>query len=357
MKKKYLFLTLTGLVSLNFIGCGASASNRDVDVVIVDESSEPSDNVDNSNEEDDNSEAPIKRNGTIVEEKFPPEKDGTLYHSTSFMNIENIYRVKVSKEGEPTDIRIFFDTNLYKDPEHTETLKKRIDSGRHALNDSIISHEESATEIYPLNEEPYSNNSYDIPEPASTEFIKRSVNYIKDKGFQSSMGNGFVLQEEEDDRYLAEFYIKESDITDISIDEYVKIRYNNILEEYDPVNEFNFTQVDNVLVKYKNVKTDENGDVICEIEVTNNSNKDMEDDIHFYFNYYRPGKGIDYDTDVSGSYSLKAGETKTITHTLYPLKGHSEQLDPSEIIVKVVLGSLKGPNNLRYNEECIIKIK
>ena len=374
MKKRKSLLLLTGLISCSLIGCGASASepltkNRTVTII---EGEEDRDNEESTNNNEDSinntkdsniNKKPNnkinKTNGTIVEENFPPNKEGEHFRKNSFMNIENIYRVKVSNEDEPTEIRIFFDVNLYSNPKQKKTLKERIEESKPAQVDKVTSHKESATEIHSLHDDPYTNRNYDVPLPASTNFIQRSTKYIEDKGFQSSMGNGFTLQEGIDDINLAEFYIQESDITNVSFDEYVKIKYNQIVEEYKPTTDFNFTQIEDLYIRYLNVEPGENNTLICELEVINKSDKDLTESNYLLFDYYRPGKAIDFrsNDDINNQLNLKAGERKVFKHVIAPVYGDSAPLNPDEIIVKILLESVRGPKNLRYREECIAKIK
>ncbi|HAT4080074.1 MAG: hypothetical protein E6323_14620 [Clostridium perfringens] len=367
MKKRKSLLLLTGLISCSLIGCGAAASepltkNRTVTITEVEEDTDSEESTSNT-EDSDIDKKPNnkinKTNGTIVEENFPPNKEGVYLRDDYFLNIDNIYRVKISNENEPTEIRIFFDTNLYINPEAKETSKERIERGEHAQTNKLVSHKESATKIYSIHEDHYSNPDYYIPIPASTDFIKRSTKYIEDKGFQSSMGNGFVLHMDGDDTHLADFYIQESDITNVSLDEYVKIKYNQIIEEYKPTTDFNFTQAVDLYLRYINVEPGENNTLICELEVINTSDKDMTEKNHLLFRYHRPGKAIDFRSngDINKELNLKAGERKVFKHVIAPVYGDTTPLNPDEIIVTAELQSVRGPKNLVYTEERMARIK
>ncbi|WP_283687332.1 hypothetical protein [Clostridium perfringens] len=341
MKKGKISLMSLGLIMTIFIGCGSSTKKPNTNT-----------NTNTKNKQ---------TYGTITSKSFPPDKQGELLQYGDFMNIDNIYRVKVSDEGEDTEIRIFFDVNVYANPENEESLKEKIKTETPAKDNiyAVHSSDISATQVYNLSSDGCGNNKYDIPIPTSTELIKRGTMYIEDNSDMYRFGNGFELQYGQFAENVAGFYIEAADVTDVSLDEYIKIKYDQIVDEYKPSTDFTFTQVGDVTVKYLSVEPGEDNTLICEYEVTNNSKEDLNEQTYLRFAYYRPGKAIEFEVaeDSPKEFPLKAGERKVIKHILSPVYGENNPINPEEVISSISLETIRGPRNLHYEEECITKIK
>ena len=348
MKKHMIALLLTSIILGSLVGCSKVDKNGVVDTNSTIE--------DTNSVVEDNSKKGIF---TSKKEAFPPDKEGAMLESGDFINVENFYRVNVTKEGRPDEVRIFFDVNVYRDPSRIGTLKEAIEAGNHVSGrvNSIKSGDKSFNNAYTLEGDGIGSWDYDIPKPPSTTTLLRTTMYIEDKGYNETVLD-IALQFGNNGANQEKFYINKEDIKDVSIEEYARIKHNQYMAEYKPKNKVKFSQIEDVTIEFISATSTEDGKVVVEIEATNNSNEDISRDAIMGFYYSNPLSSISYNSsDVDNAvFPLKAKETKIIRQTLEQSYVRELKINPNELVVTARLVSDKGVQYGNYEEEYALKV-